>query len=315
MQRRSFLKKSGLLAAGTGLRNMVAIAGPFSMEDFADGRVPEDKKLDAAWVKSLYERGNPTAYRKSKNELQYIGMPVGGICCGTVYVGGDGRLWVWDIFNQNQLGAVNKVLPIKLEMFNVKEINNVFGTLYIEPATNSSLLQQGFALVIKHKDATIVKRLHQDDWEEIIFEATYPVATIKYTDKSIPVAVTLQAFSPFIPGNARDSGLPATVQSFAIKNTSADPVSVELIGWLENKMLLNTEKLKKDFQRVNKISESVHGKGISLTVSTENEEFKKAPDYGNMTITTLASNAMLVADAASDKEEYISGIKKFLHLT
>src|SRR6185312_761695 len=142
MQRRSFLKNSGLLAAGAGLGNMIPVAGPFSAEDFAYGRVPENKKLDRAWVKSLYERGLPTAYRKTKNELQYIGMPVGGICCGTLYAGGDGRLWVWDIFNQNQLGAVNKVLPVQLEMFNVKEINNVFGTLYIEPATNKNLLQQ-----------------------------------------------------------------------------------------------------------------------------------------------------------------------------
>ena len=79
-------------------------------------------------------------------------MPVGGIFCGTLYVGGDGRLWLWDIFNQNPLGAVQKVLPIKLEGFNVKEINNVFGTLYLEPATEEvSPVQQGFALKITYR--------------------------------------------------------------------------------------------------------------------------------------------------------------------
>src|SRR5437870_2143561 len=128
MKRRSFLKQSGILAAGTGLRNFVPIAGPFTLDDFSGTTAPVDKKLDKAWVQSLYERGSATTYLKTKNELRYIGMPVGGICCGTVYLGGDGRLWVWDIFNKNQLGAVNKVLPIKLEVFNVKEINNVFGS-------------------------------------------------------------------------------------------------------------------------------------------------------------------------------------------
>src|SRR3569623_1009868 len=147
-------------------------------------------------------------------------MPVGGICCGTVYVGGDGRLWVWDILNQNQFGVITEVLPVKLEGFNLKEINNGQGSLYLEPLPETSPMQQGFALSIKQNDTTIIKRLHEDDWDEVTFEATYPVATIKYIDKKFPIEVTLKAFSPFIPGNAKDSGMPATIQSISLKNIS-----------------------------------------------------------------------------------------------
>src|ERR1700761_3228725 len=111
MKRRKFLTSTGVLASAKFLASgLPLIAGPFTREDFARPYFPGDKKLDAKWIKSLFERGCATVYTKSRNELRFIGMPAGGICSGGVYAGGDGRLWNWDIFNQNQLGVVTKVL-------------------------------------------------------------------------------------------------------------------------------------------------------------------------------------------------------------
>lgn len=315
MQRRKFLQSSGLLTAGFLTSRLPLIAGPFTIEDYSGSHFPADKKLDPEWVKSLYKRGEVTTYHKTKNELHYIGMPVGGICCGTVYLGGDGRLWLWDIFNQNQLGAVNKVLPIKMEVFNVNEINNVFGSLYLEPATDVRPLQQGFALIIKHNGATVTKRLHQDDWDEIIFEATYPVATVKYIDKNLPLQVSLQAFSPFIPGDAHNSGLPATIQSISFKNLSSSSITVDVIGWLENKMLLNTEKEKTDFTRINKVQVNKFFKGVSLECDTTNKDLEKAADFGNMAFATIVKTADCIPDMKASTDRNIQQIKDFIKLS
>jgi hypothetical protein len=55
----------------------------------------------------------------------------------------------------------------------------------------------------------------------------------------VPLAVKLEAFSPFIPLNTDDSSLPATVFQFTVQNTSAAPVETTLTGELENGVCLH----------------------------------------------------------------------------
>jgi hypothetical protein len=198
-EKKIFYKKPGIVAATAGLNRLSPVAGPFTVNDLLDNGIPANKKLNRSWVTSLFERGTVTTYKKTNDELRYIGMPVGGINCGNLYLGGDGRLWLWDIFNKNQLGVATKTLPVSLEGFNAKEINNIHGSLYLEPLTDIFPFQQGFAVSVSDGTSVVTKRLHHDGWEEINFEATYPVATIRYSAKNIPVEVELKAFSPFIP--------------------------------------------------------------------------------------------------------------------
>lgn len=313
MKRRNFLRSGSMLAAaGFFSPALPLVAGPFTQEEFTGTYFPFDKKLDPLWLKQIYERGSATTYKKSRNELQYIGMPVGGICAGGLYVGGDGRLWLWDIFNQNQMGAIPKVLPIPLKSFNIKQIDNIEGTLYIEPSTQITPLQQGFAIAVTLNDATYIKKLKETDWAEISFEATYPVATITYSDPGFPVEVTLRAFSPFIPGNALESGLPATIQSIAVKNISGDAIEMDIMGWLENKMLCYSGKTDKDFSRVNTTVKEEHIRGIHLRCNTGNEKLQKNPDFGDMFLGTLAGDATCMADVISGQEEKAYRIKGML---
>ncbi|NBS15057.1 MAG: hypothetical protein EBT57_09720, partial [Verrucomicrobia bacterium] len=68
--------------------------------------IPAEKNLSPEWEGSLFERGLPRSY--TGDALMNIGMPVGGITTGAlVYLGGDGKLWHWDIFNR----PLNGVMP------------------------------------------------------------------------------------------------------------------------------------------------------------------------------------------------------------
>ncbi len=186
--------------------------------------IPADKKLDPAWVKSLFERGEPTVYRGA--ELEKIGMPIGGICAGQLYLGGDGRLWHWDIFNLPQ----------------ASNFTNGGGPNYAHPPKPASPIEQGFALKLTAGGKTEVRVLDSRgfDPQHTEFRGQYPMALVDYCDPALPVTVSLEAFSPFIPLNVADSSLPATVMRFTVKNTSKSSVEVELAGWIENAVCLGS---------------------------------------------------------------------------
>ena len=253
---------------------------------------------------ALYKRGTPTTYLKSRKELDYIGMPIGGIGCGTVYLGGDGRLWLWDVFNKNQTGVIYKNVKWHEKIqFNFDFLRPFDGANYVEPVKDIRPLDQGFAIRIELEGKTIIKRLQADDWEEVSFEATYPMATVRYTDKAVPLSITLQAFSPFIPLNADDSGLPVTILSFTVKNNAAADANVTLTGWLENKSGLYSANSEEYF-RVNEAFRSEGLSGVMGSCSSYNwadETFVHGPDYGNFFIASFNARGTKVnTDASPD---------------
>ena len=224
MNRRDFLALTAFGTAGAvvGGRDLTVMAGPFEESDYLK-LIPIDKKLDPKWVKSLFARGKPKVYRG--RALKRIGMPVGGICAGHIYLGGDGRLWLWDIFNKTTRGVCDK---------------GTRGENYVKPLEQNSPVDQGFAVRVRTKNKTLLKTLDANGFADVSFRGEYPVGFVTYRDKSLPVAVTLRAYSPFIPLDARDSGLPATVMEYTVRNTGASEVEVDLAGWLENAVCLHS---------------------------------------------------------------------------
>ena len=206
LSRRHFMRGMGIGGFSLLAARWPAMAGPFSREDF-DSLVPADKKLRPEWLKSLFDRGAPEILRGE--ELRFIGMPVGGLCTGQLYLGGDGKLWLWDIFNRkNSTGDRN----------------------YANPPVPASPIEQGFGLTIDGEK----RALDRSGFSAITFRGEYPVGKVAYRDPAAPVEVDLEAFSPFVPLNTADSSLPATVLRYTVRNTSQKKLELELSGLLEN---------------------------------------------------------------------------------
>jgi len=228
MNRREFLRKSALGLATTSLAPWQAMAGPFDPEDF-ENLIPRDKRLRPEWIASLFARGKRTTY--TGEDLNKIGMPIGGICAGQVYLGGDGSLWHWDLFNQSiRTGSEH----------------------YANPLTPKSPVDQGFALLVRAKDRSEIRPLDKNGWKDVRFTGEYPVGFVSYRDPETPVSVSLESFSPFIPLNVEDSSWPATVMRFTVKNAGKEEAHIELAGWLENAVCLYSGTMREG-QRHNRI--------------------------------------------------------------
>ena len=188
--------------------------------------IPAQKHLDPAWVKSLSERGKPHVF--TGNELRHVGMPIGGLFAGQLYLGGDGQLWHWDVFNDFFFtGWSGNYTPMEV----------------------SKPLEQSFGLIVDGKEVPLTT----NGFSGITFRGEYPMAFVGYKDPNVPVQITLTAYSPFIPLDVDDSSLPLTVFDYTLTNTSTRPVTVALKGTLEN-FVLNRERGTLNGFRINRVT-------------------------------------------------------------
>lgn len=243
--RRQFIKMVGAGAAMIGASGMPVMAGPFDDNDYRR-IIPADKKLDPAWVRSLFERGEKQTY--ANGQLTYIGMPVGGIGAGLVYLGGDGRLWMWDVFNKKyRRGFMGR---------------GADGQTYVKPFEPIQPFAQGFALRIKTGDQTDERSLDRKGFAKVTFDGRYPMGRVTYDDPACAVDVKLDAFSPTIPLDLDNSSYPATVMRYTLTNSSSKQVEATVGGWVDNPVCLYTGR-PQDTQRRNALR-----RGDDVTVIT-----------------------------------------------
>lgn len=227
LPRRDFLKTAAmgsLSLAILGRATRETQAGSGQVQLASDHFIPVDKGLRPEWVKALFDRGEPEWFAGA--DLDTIGMPVGGIGAGQVYLTGDGRLAYWDVFNQNVntgYGAVNWKEGRRPE-------EKVQGFKLV----HDSPVQQGFAIRVQRGGGAVMRALDRLGFPRVRFRGAYPVGRVEYAEPTFPVRVSLEAFSPFIPLNARDSALPVTILNYTVTNTSDEPVEVTLAGHLSN---------------------------------------------------------------------------------
>jgi non-lysosomal glucosylceramidase len=261
LSRREFMRVAGAAGAVLASTGQPIMAGPFDNDYLR--MIPADKKLDPAWVRSLYTRGRKQTY--ANDDLNFIGMPVGGIGAGHVYLGGDGRLWLWEIFNKPYArGFLGK---------------GAGGETFLNPLKQIHPFTQGFELCLQEKGKKQTRSLDNKGFTNVRFDGRYPMGIVTYQDPACPVEAKLEAFSPFVPLDLENSGYPATVMRYTVKNTGKHSVEATLTGRTANPVCLYSGQAA-DTMLVNRIQRTDQYTLLQCNAKNppKNQTIEKRPD-------------------------------------
>lgn len=155
--------------------------------------------------------------------LREVAFPLGGIGTGTVSLGGRGNVRDWEIFNRPGKGTH---LPFTFFALWAKAEGDQANAWVLE---RKLLPPYAASHGLAPSSLGGLPRL-----DEARFSGAYPLAHIAFTDRRLPLQVELEAFNPFIPLNADDSGLPVAIFFWRLHNPGSAPVEATVACSLLN---------------------------------------------------------------------------------
>jgi len=240
LDRRSFLRHAaGVVGAATQAGQWSAAGASESYEasiEQSDIRIAEQ---------ILYPR------KFHGRQLKMISFSLGGVAAGSIGLGGRGQLCNWEIFNRPNKGfRPPYAFPsIWAQAGSQTPVARVLESRILPPYEG----QDGLG----SENVPGLSRL-----ESAVFTGGYPFAHIEFEDKSLPVKVELEAFSPFIPHQPDDSGLPVAILRYRVTNPNRAVAKVSIAFSIDNPVKTGDRSSDK---RVNAYRSSLDATGLYMS--------------------------------------------------
>lgn len=145
--------------------------------------------------------------------LRVFAFPLGGVGSGNVSFSGTGQLVAWQIannFNSGPNGASGAIVPLTFFAAWAKQ----------ERSAKATLLQ-----TVSVADLPSCQGLQAEN--------CFPLLRVRF-ETGLPVQVELEAWSPFIPLNARESATPIAIFTFTLHNPTKQPQEAAVMMCLQN---------------------------------------------------------------------------------
>ncbi|MBN1343922.1 MAG: glucosylceramidase, partial [Phycisphaerae bacterium] len=210
----------------------------------------------------LLDRGETRVYRGEN--LTGIRLPLGGIGAGCIQMNGNAELAIWQIFNNFQGAFVPRSF------------------LAVRAKT------AGGAAIVRGLQTSPVGPF--EPMADVRFRGEYPFGWYDFEDGALPVAVSMEVFSPLIPQNAKDSAIPCAIFNITVKNTSDKPVEAALLSSQQNAVGF-TGKDKIEGRRCGEYGGNrnrlLRQEGATVLHMTSDGP-KTAPGHGDMALAVMA---------------------------
>jgi non-lysosomal glucosylceramidase len=227
----------------------------------------------------LLETGTQKTYSNEATEAAFL---LGGIGAGNISIGSRGELRDWEIFNYPGKGInlPNSYFSIWAKEEGKAPVAKVLETKLNPPHNISHGYHPSTAAGLPHMTRSTLR-------------GEYPIAWVDFEDEDLPVKVELEAYTPLIPLNPEDSGLPGAIFTYRVTNTAQHPVEVSIVGSIINpvgnlrKNRFNRWDYSQMGQNDNEFRESDNFQGIYLHSKKYSSDHLS---YGNMSLVTTNKN-------------------------
>jgi len=170
----------------------------------------------------------PVLKSYDQQHLARLALPIGGIGTGTISLMGNGALRHWEIINRPAKGFHGTPSGNRAPFFAV----------YMHPEgkepVSRALMGPLEYFEYESSDGTGADNHGLPRFRNARFDAAYPFGQVYLSDTDVPVDVKLQAFNPFIPGDADASGIPIVILRYVLTNKTNSKVRVSVCGSFEN---------------------------------------------------------------------------------
>ncbi len=217
----------------------------------------------------LFERGQTKVYRDEY--LDAVSLALGGIGAGTIQINGQAERAAWQIFNNYQYANVpHSFFAVRAKSADSKPIVRAVQTTPVDAF---------------------------EGMKQLSFRGEYPFAWYDFEDDDLPVRVSMEAFSPLIPMDTKNSSIPCAIFTLSAENTTDEPVDVAFLAAQQNAVgFTGTGRIDgRQFDgygaNENRIAT---GNGATIVHMTTGQD-QATPGFGDMALLTTAPGATATA--------------------
>ncbi len=227
----------------------------------------------------LREQREPRRFPGTADQVAFL---LGGIGTGNVSVGARGQLKDWEIFDTpgKRNYNPNSFFAIRVATAAGTHLAKVLESQLTPPFSQA----RGF---VDHEVAGLPR------FESSVAYGEYPFFTVDLRDSEMPVEVTMESFTPFVPLDADASGLPVALIRYHVRNTSREPVDVSVVGSLGNMTSLIDyhRHTWQDFDSASENLNEYRDDGVIRGLFFQPKDLpKESLYYGTMSLTTTATD-------------------------